>query len=165
LAIAVNTPQAVKPRSLAVILLALPLALAGGCAKHPLVTHLHKDVPPHGGTPVAMGDDFNLEFVLNPADGRLQAYVLDDEMEDFVRIAAPSFELDATVGGATRSVVLAAVPNPATGETVGSTSLFEGRADWLRGAASFAAVIPSLTIHDQSFSQVKFHFPEGTSGD
>ena len=152
-------------RPTALILLALPLAIAGGCAKQPLVTHLRHAVPPHGGTAVAMGDDFNLEFVLDPSTGKLQAYVLDDDMEDFIRIEAPDFELQATVAGVSHVVDLKAVPNPATGEVVGATSLFEGQADWLRNAKQFEAEIPRLSIHGQEFADVKFPFPEGAAGD
>jgi hypothetical protein len=47
-------------------------------------------------------------------------------MENFVRSPAPSIEIAATVGGTERILVLSAVANPMTGETVGDTSLFEG---------------------------------------
>lgn len=147
------------------LLAALPLALAGGCGRKPETVHLRHAVPPHGGTPVALGDDFNLELVLDPHSGRMQAYVLDDDMEEFIRISAPSFELVATIGGKNRALTLRAVPNPATGETVGSTSLFEGQADWLKGASAFEVVLPRLIVHDQRFSNLRFGFPQGLAGD
>ncbi len=76
-------------------------------------------------TPVVLGAEiYHLEFVLDPASGQLSAYVLDGEMENFIRIAAPSFEVVATVGGVKQTLFLAAVANYATGEKTGDTSLF-----------------------------------------
>ncbi|HXA80329.1 MAG TPA: hypothetical protein VNV14_03585, partial [Opitutaceae bacterium] len=78
------------------MMLVLALAL-GGCAKKEMVG-LHKAQPPHGGTPVALGESYNFEFVLDPASGTLSAYLLDDEMEEFVRSNMTSFEVTAKVG-------------------------------------------------------------------
>ena len=93
------------------------------------------------------------------------AYVLDGEMENFIRSAAPSFEIVATVGGERRPLVLQAVANPATGETVGSTSLFEATADWLKTTPSFDAVLTTLDIRGSVFSAVPFNFPKGNDKD
>src|SRR5476649_1038203 len=76
----------------------------------------HEHHPPHGGTPVVLGAEiYHLEFVLDPASGQLSAYVLDGEMENFIRIAAPSFEIVTTAGGVKRTLFLSAVSNMATG--------------------------------------------------
>lgn len=115
---------------------------------------------------MVLGDEaYHVELVLDAASGTLQAYVLDGEMEDFVRCAAPSIEIDAAAGGAPRVLVLAAVPNPATGETVGDTSLFEARADWLKTTGEFDGVLKSITIRGTTFSGVKFNFPRGNDTD
>jgi len=150
--------------------LALPLGLAAGCSREATEAagqpHKHVHHPPHGGTPVVLGDEaYHVELVLDAASGTLQAYVLDGEMEDFVRCAAPSIEIDAAAGGAPRVLVLAAVPNPATGETVGDTSLFEARADWLKTTGEFDGVLKSITIRGTTFSGVKFNFPRGNDTD
>jgi hypothetical protein len=140
-------------------------ALAGGCGKGPQGSasderpQLHKDVPPHGGTPVALGDDYNLELVRDPAEGSLSGYVLDDEMEDFVRSSSGSITIVARFGGRTETLVLAAVANPATGETVGDTSLFQGRADWLKATSSFDGTLVGVTIRKTTFANVSFSFP------
>ena len=132
------------------------LALFAGCSKAPTAsdhTHLHVDHPPHGGTAVVLGDeDYHIELVLDSATGTLQAYVLDGEMEDFIRSAVPSIEIAATARGTTRTLVLAAVANPATGETVGDTSLFEGRAPWLRSVGSFEGNLEAIVIRGTKFS-------------
>jgi hypothetical protein len=113
-----------------------------------------------------LGDEeYHVELVLDASAGKLQAYVLDGEMENFVRSTDHALEIAAIVGGARQSVVLEAVPNPETGETVGDTALFEGRADWLKTAGSFDAVLKSVTIRGTSFTEVKFNFPKGNDAD
>jgi hypothetical protein len=159
-----------KPLSApALLALALAFALSAGCSRTPTAAdepHKHEHHPPHGGTPVVLGDEtYHLELVLDARAGTLQAYVLDGEMEDFIRSAVPSIEIDATVNGATVPLVLAAVPNTATGETVGDTSLFEGRADWLRTAKEFDAVLRTITVRGTTFTDVKFNFPKGNDTD
>jgi hypothetical protein len=61
--------------------LVLPLALVG-CSREPAsdsaVPHKHVHHPPHGGTPVVLGDEvYHLELVLDTPNGVLQAYVFD----------------------------------------------------------------------------------------
>jgi len=117
--------------------------------------------PPHGGTAVALGDDYNLELVRDAGAGTLSAYVFDDDMEYFVRSPAPSITIMATATGETRTLVLAAVANPATGETVGDTSLFQAQADWLRTTPDFSAKLLSIPVHGSTFTDVSFNFPAG----
>lgn len=126
----------------------------------------HEHVAPHGGTPVVLGNEaYHLEFVRDAASGTLQAFVLDGEMENFIRTKAPSIEIAATVNGATQTLTLAAVANAATGETVGDTALFEGKADWLKTIAQFDATLKSIAIRGSTFADVKFNFPKGNDKD
>ena len=55
----------------------------------------------------------------------------------------------------------AAMPNSATGETVGDTSCFEAQADWLKATGEFSAEIVSLEIRGSKFEGVKFDYPKG----
>ncbi|HXC01814.1 MAG TPA: hypothetical protein VNU49_04115 [Opitutaceae bacterium] len=142
------------------IILVAVLVLSG-CAKKEVVG-LHQDQPPHGGTPVALGENYNFEFVLDVASGTLSAYILDDEMEEFVRSNMPSFEVTAKVGGAEQTLVFKPVANPATGETVGDTALFTAQADWLRTTKTFDAVIKSVTLDGTTFTHIAFNFPKGS---
>jgi hypothetical protein len=122
----------------------------------------HKDVPPHGGTPVVLGhEEYHLEFVLDPPSGRMDAWVLDGEMENFVRIEAPSFEVTARLPDGPHTLLFNAVPNHATGESVGDTSQFETRAAWLATNATFDATLTDLKIHGVGYHQVAFNFPKG----
>jgi hypothetical protein len=156
-----SAPSAVKNNVKFCLHMMLVLALAlGGCAKKEQVGS-HKDQPPHGGTPVALGENYNFEFVLDAASGTLSAYLLDDEMEEFVRSGMLSFELTAKIGGVEQTLVFKPVANPATGETVGDTSLFTAQAGWLKTTTAFDAVIKSVTLDGTTFSNVAFNFPKG----
>jgi len=138
-------------------------ALAGS-ARDPVKPHQHR--PPHGGTPVVLGDEqFHVELVRDPAAGVLRAYILDGEMEDFVRIAAKAITVQADLDGRKETLAFRPVADLATGETVGDTSLFEARADWIRSAGHFKGVIVNLPVRDQVFKHVAFSFPEGNDRD
>ncbi len=127
---------------------ALPAVAPGG----------HAHIAPHGGTLVALGEhSFNLELVRDGDLGKLSAYVLDGHAENFVRITLTSFEVVAIAGGERRPLVLRAVANSATGETVGDTSQFEAQADWLKKVAKFPGSIPYLEIRGTTFQNVAFH--------
>jgi hypothetical protein len=158
------------PRPLFHLAVALTATFAAGCFKAPsssvpAAPAKHHHNPPHHGTPIALGaEDFHVELVLDPSTGTLQAFVLDDEMEEFVRSSAPTITI-ATTRGDPREVVLSAVPNTETGETIGDTALFEGRADWLRNTAEFDGVLKSITIRGTTYTDVKFSFPKGNDPD
>lgn len=149
--------------------LALAVALSG-CGKHPdqaaATPHKHEHKPPHGGTPVVLGhEEYHLEFVLDAAAGKLTAFVMDGELETFVRIRAPSFAIRLAAPKSERSLIFQAVPNSASGETVGDTSQFEAQADWLKTTPTFDAVPPSLTVRAKTYVNVTFNFPKGNDTD
>jgi hypothetical protein len=158
------------PRVLAA---ALALIVLGGCTRETPAPppsagtpakHVHQ--APHGGTPVELGEEaYHLEFVLLAGEGRLQAFVLDGEMENFVRCAAPAFEVIATVAGEPRALTFVAVADAATGEKAGDTALFEARADWLKTTARFDAVLTTLTLRGTTFTAIPFNFPDGSDPD
>ncbi|MGD1029966.1 MAG: hypothetical protein ABSA05_02395 [Opitutaceae bacterium] len=124
------------------------------------------DEPPHGGTPVALGKGiYHVELVRDANAGKIDAYVLDGEMEDFVRTAVSSFDIVATVNGEQKTLVFKAMPNSATGETVGDTSCFEARADWITTTPAFDAVLTRIEVRGTSFENVAFNFPRGNDTD
>ena len=153
-------------------LLMTALVFASGCRQKSETASVsakpakHEHHPPHGGTPVVLGDEvYHVEFVLEAAAGKLQAFVLDGELENFIRSSAPSFEVVADVGGEAKTLVFSPVANPATGETAGDTSLFEAQADWLKTTKAFDAVLKTLNVRGTVFSDVKFNFPKGNDDD
>lgn len=159
---------------LAAVSLALPFLSACGKPEHPhdhgtakaLAPAKHEHHAPHDGTAVVLGDEiYHLELVLDAAAGKLQAYVLDGEMENFIRCPAPSFEVIATVNGEKRPLLFQAVADAATGEKVGDTALYETQADWLKSTPKFDAVLTALTVRGTPFTAVRFNFPLGNDHD
>lgn len=140
-----------------------------GCGEHRSVrptaaapAHKHEHVAPHGGTAVELGrDEFHLELVADLVAGRLTAYLLDGELEQFIRVPAPAFQVIAIVGGAERTLTFNAVSNPATGEMAGDTSQFEATAGWLKATTNFDATLKELTIRGKAYRDVTFNFPKG----
>ena len=154
---------------LCLALLTLSFASFTGCSKKSGHDHKHDHshghhhhTPPHGGTAVVLGNEaYHVELVLDATTGKLQAYLLDGELENFVRSAMPSFELSATFNGATQTLLFQPVANPATGETVGDTALFETQAEWLKTTASFDGALKSINVKGTTYTDVKFNFPKG----
>ena len=150
-------------------ILGVALGVSAGCGKKESAPAVVSAVPakhehhaPHGGTPVVLGDEvYHLELVLDPDSGKLQAYVLDGEMENFIRSAMPTFEVIASVSGEKRPLIFKAIADAATGEKVGDTALFEAQADWLKSAKTFDGVVTEIAIRGSTFSGVKFNFPNG----
>jgi len=91
----------------------------------------------------------------------MKVWVLDGHLENFIRVKTESFELKATFGDKSETLTFLAMPNSATGETVGDTSCFEAQADWLKATGEFSAEIVSLEIRGSKFEGVKFDYPKG----
>ena len=156
--------------SLLPCLFALALPFLAGCGDQKpsppadARARLHIATPPHGGTPVVLGDeDYQIEFVPDPPAGKLDAYILDGEMENFVRIAPPAFDVTAQLPGGQQVLHFVAVSNSATGETVGNTSQFQAQADWFKSTNRFDAVIQEINVEGTLFKSVVFNFPKGNA--
>lgn len=120
----------------------------------------HVHVAPHGGTLVEIGEHaYNVELLRDRAAGKLTVWVLDGHAENFVRIKAPAIELVAMPGGQFTPLSLKAVANPATGETVGDTSMFEVQADFLKTAGSFSGIL-TVEIKGTRFEKIAYGLPE-----
>lgn len=118
----------------------------------------HFHAAPHGGSLVMLGDHIaQIELVPGDQEGEWIIYVLDGGAERFVRIEQGS--IGATLDG--RKVVFRAVPNPATGETVGDTAQFAATVEGLSGEDRFRVQIDEIVVFRHPFTQVEFDFPEG----
>ena len=151
---------------------ALSLWLFCGCGRenaapgHAGTPAKHQHIPPHGGTPVVLGnEEYHLELVLDAGAGMLQAYMMDGELENFVRIAPVEFEMGVKRPAGEEVLSFQAVPNRATGETVGDTSLFAANADWLKTVKTFDAVLKEINVKGRLFQNVAFNFPNGNDTD
>ncbi len=122
----------------------------------------HAHQPKYGGTPVELGEhQYHVELLRDGEAGKMQLWILDGHLENFIRVKTDSFEIKASVGDKTETLTFLATPNSATGETVGDTSYFEAQADWLKATGEFGGEIVSLEIRGSSFTGVKFDYPKG----
>lgn len=141
----------------------LGLLLGSGCDNHDHAVHSeggHKHASAHGGVAVELGEhQFHLDFLADPALGTLKAWVMDAHAENFVRITNGSMALRVSVQASEKDLELTAQANATTGETLGDTSQFEGKADWLKGLERFNAVMPRVQIRGQTFTNVAFSYP------
>ncbi|HWC61322.1 MAG TPA: hypothetical protein VHC44_16635 [Verrucomicrobiae bacterium] len=152
------------------ILIGLAAGFCGGCSKSESTTassqgavHKHEHHPPHGGAPVELGEEeYHVEMVLDAPAGKMQAFVLDGELENFIRVAAPALEVDAQVSGHEEKLMFHPVANTATGEKVGDTSLFEAQADWLKTTPTFDGVLKEITVRTKTYTNIAFNFPKGS---
>jgi hypothetical protein len=150
----------------------LALGLLSGCKKqdaaHADHAHAHDHgghvhAAPHGGVLVELGEHaFNMEFVVQPDAGRLLVYLLSGHADQFVRSNLPSIELWIMDGEQSRELVLQAMANPITGETVGNTSLFSAEAEWLKRGAAFTGVVKSVSLGGARFEGIRFAIPAVT---
>lgn len=125
--------------------------------------HGHRHDAPHGGKVIVLGEEaFHLELVHDPASGRLTLYVPDGHMENFGRLNAPTIPISLTVAGAQHPLELAAVAQPATGETVGDTSRFSTQADWLRSAGNLGGRIAAIELRGQTVTGIAFELKGGS---
>lgn len=144
-----------------VVLLGLVLA---GCGRkddhghdHAGHEHAHHEhVAMHGGTLVEVGEhQFNLEFLHDPAAGKLTMWVLDAHAENFVRVRLPAIQVITNDGGVEHTLTLSAVANAATGETVGDSAQFEATAPWLKEAKTVPVRVPSIHIRGQAYRDIE----------
>jgi hypothetical protein len=119
----------------------------------------HHHHAPHGGVLVELGEhQAALEFKFDGARGVLQAWVFDGHAENFVRIEALGFELEARAGGAVHVLQFTPVASAITGETVGHTATFEAPAEWLRAAKAFDGRLKAITVRGSPYTDIAFSF-------
>lgn len=136
--------------------------------------HGHVHTAPRGGTLIILGDEAaHIELLLDPATGKLDAYVLDDHADQAVRIAQPEIVLVITPAATTQPAgepkpiraALAPVASELSGERAGDTSHYSATVEALRGVARFTGVIDAVEARGSKFSNVAFRFPEGNAHD
>ena len=122
----------------------------------------HEHPAPHGGTLVVFGEEFaHMELVLDKTTGTLAAYVLDGSATVGVPVEEASLTLSIQLGETTSKLVLQALANPLSGESIGHTSQFVGSSEKLRGVENFKGILASLRIRGMEFKNVPFQFPQG----
>jgi len=111
---------------------------------------------------VTLGDEeAHIEFLVDAEAGTVTAWFFKPHMEQYLRIKAESFAVLAKLPDGEAKLTFAAVPNAGTGETVGNTSQFVARADWLAGVESFDAVLLEVSVRGRVYRSVSFNYPKG----
>ena len=119
--------------------------------------HLHE--PLLGGQLMAMGEHgsgYNLELLID-ANNHFSVYILDAHAENFVRIEQESLQVDLSDGNTT-SLILHAVADSATGETVGNTSHFKTKGT-VEKFLPLNGIIEMIEIGSKQYSAIEFFFP------
>ena len=150
------------------IFLILPIIFVIGCSEAKDATpescaQRSEHHAPHGrsGSRIGRGGISSGVAYVTLSPGKLQAYVLDGEMENFVRISAESFDLTIQLAGKETTLVMKAVANRATGETVGDIRpCSQAQANWLATTPSFDGLLKEIVVQGKTYFNVKFHFPE-----
>ena len=142
------------------------LSACGGEHNHDHKDHSHGEhahEAPHGGTLVLLGkhgSGFHLEVILSK-EGLLDLYVLDGEVEEFVRIPQEQLDLQVKTKDTKNQVIhLLAVADSTTGESTGNTSHFQVQTE-MKDVESFDAVLSSVTIKGTAYEKVSFRYPDG----
>ena len=142
-------------------LITLGQAGCGGGHDHSEAGPHHHD-PPHGGAGVTLGDEeAHIEFLVDAEAGTVTAWFFKPHMEQYLRIKAESFAVLTKLPDGEARLTFAAVANAGTGETVGDTSQFVARADWLAGAGAVDAVLPEVSVRGTVYRSIAFNYPKG----
>lgn len=162
--------MAIRHTLFAYLFVVVIVCLSTGCRNkseaQKQVALLHEHHSPHGGTAVVLGDElYHLELVRDSNEGTLTAYVLDSEMENFVRIEQTTLTLNIKTNTSVLPLTLSAVENSATGEKIGDTSEFQIKSEFITRTAEFDADLKLITVNKYSFSEVHFNFPRGNDRD
>ena len=139
-----------------------------GCAEHQhdesCGSHggLHVHEPLLGGQLMALGEHgsgYNLELLIDEND-RFSVYILDAHAENFVRIEQESLQINLSDENTT-SLILHAVADSATGETVGNTSHFKTKGT-VEKFLPLNGIIEIIEIGSKQYSEIEFAFPKET---
>ena len=122
--------------------------------------HYHE--PPHGGAGVTLGDeDAHIEFLAEPQEGIIYAWFFKPHMSSYLRVDFGSFNVVIKRPDGEVTLKFEAVANPGTGETVGDTSQFVSKVEWLGEEESFDAVLSEITVLGKVYKNVAFNYPKG----
>ena len=105
-------------------------------------------------------EQYHLELVHEAGSDQITAYVLDGEMEKFIRITQPQFQIRVT-RPPHGPLDFHAIESAATGERVGDTSEFVASAPWLKTNAVFDGTLSEIKIAGQAYRDISFNYPKG----
>jgi len=107
------------------------------------------------------GSGHNLELLLNNK-GEFEIFILDAHAENYVRIAQSTIELNLADNN--RTLTLNAIPDPATGETVGNSSLFRSSQS-VENLLPIKAEMVNVTIGSSNYLNTPLSFSGNPKSD
>jgi len=122
-------------------------------------THVHQ--PLRGGILLELGphgSGHNLELLRNEKD-ELEIFILDAHAENYIRIKQPNIEL--SLNDRNHTLTLNAVPDSATGETVGNTSHFRSNQS-IANLLPLQGKITAIQIGSKNYVQTAFSFSKNS---
>jgi hypothetical protein len=143
------------------------IGLLAACGEHDDHGHLdmghdHAHAPRMGGHLIELGDhEFQVEIVLYPETGTLEAYVWDGHVEHDVPVAMKSLAVHATVGDTSHEIVLHGDANLYGKNAEGKWSKFKGQHDSLKKVDHFDGALAEMTIAGKTFPAAVFHYHLG----
>jgi len=147
-------------KNLLLCLLAVPFC--------PPALRAHEHHPPHHGSLQVFGEDAaHLELVLDAKAGRLTAYALDGEAEEYIRLAQRTIRvtvLKSDPPGKPFTLALRSVANVLTGEEAGDSAQFEAVSPRLVGLKAFEGRFGPVTIRGLRFPTNTLCYPQGNEG-
>jgi len=143
-------------------LLALALVACGenrDVAQHGHGGHDH--APKYGGRLVELGDhEFQVELLLYPDDGKLEAYMWDGHVEVPIPCAMESILIEGEAGAQSFTIGLTQAP-PLLGKPMkGKSTKFAGQLDALKGVVAFKGTLVEIKLADKIFTAVAFEYTE-----
>lgn len=148
------------------LLLALVVVACGGDSEHGedhshVGNEAHNHAPKYGGRLVELGDhEFQVELLIYPDEGKLEAYMFDGHVEVPIPCAMESIKIEGEAGATSFTIELKQAP-PLYGKPMkGKSTKFSGQHDALKGVLGFKGKLVEVTLADKTFSAVAFEYTE-----
>jgi len=123
----------------------------------------HNHAPKYGGQLVELGaHEFQVELLLYPETGALEAYLWDGHVERAVPSAMTSLTVRVGLGEEQASIELKPAANPYAQDKAGEATKFRGQSDLLKNLEHFEGVLAEVAVAGKSFKDVAFHYHPGS---
>ena len=152
-----------------VLISVLTLVACGGEHSHDHAAEAHDDhghAPKYGGSLVELGEhEFQVELLLYPETGTLEAYIWDGCVERAIPSPMKSMTVKIKVLDTDMPIVLKPAENPYAEDKPGEATKFKGQSDRLVMVEHFDGTLAEVTLAGKSFKDVAFHYHPGAGHD
>jgi len=129
---------------------------------HSQVSHDdHNHAPKYGGRLVELGaHEFQIELLLYPEAGKLEAYLWDGHVEVPIPCAMESIRIEGEANSKPFSIALIQAPSPYGKPIEGKSTKFAAQSDALKGVKAFSGKLTEVSLADKTFTAVAFEYTE-----